>query len=523
MLSLLDFSVCVFSDVGKLSRSLSPLGLAFGETVGQYYRGTIAVFLIVLPGTLVLGAVAILVLTFFSRKRHPRSVSFRTTAEDIAGIIHFPSILIVPFNLTFQGALISSASLLRLHRSPGDVALAVGTLVVNVVFIGAVFVETRLRFRCVALPRSRENELAIERHPLVMKLLLVLQWSKEWIDRSPTNFKQRWLMLFESLSVSWYLSWEMTISAAQAIVLGIRESTLATCRWQLAIFLPLSIISVSSAIILRPSGPYFDHGCHVLSKTLICVSCVIIFIETYDSGGNLGSTEAVYVSFAVTLVTYLQAVAAAMIGLLNGARTAKKLFPDDPPSLPESSGVALTSLVVGAPPPRLTRNVAMTDLQRLSRTANGSGFYLADGPDGPSCPLDLLLDEQDHLQHDGRLAKNRASPLSPLMQNGDVDEGDVDPFTMLDQGLVRASSSLSSLALQLTQSSSFSFPSAFENLVNPPSDIAGAQQREEDNDREVKFGRRTVQFEPPVPRKESFLRMIEDRESDDDDEDSLFL
>ena len=116
MMSILGLDECIFSDVDPLDPSVSPLGVAVGNELGQYYRGAVVAAIGMYLGSIGCSTALGVALAHVLK---------RPTLRPVFGKMRFPSNLMVVVGLLHQGMATSSVSLIRLAEGPGDVLLGI--------------------------------------------------------------------------------------------------------------------------------------------------------------------------------------------------------------------------------------------------------------------------------------------------------------------------------------------------------------------------------------------------------------
>jgi hypothetical protein len=234
-------------------------------------------------------------------------------------LLHFPSLLLVPYMLLVEGAMLSAVSLLRLHLSPADVLLAVLALLTAFGALAAAFAVTRRWFSCVIGPRRRERLMPWEtRSGVWSKALWLLEGSREWCNTPPgqqIHFKKRFIFFFETNSVPWYVLAELGLYLFQSMVIGIRSNSNTACRVQASVLLVAHVVACAAAIVLLPCFAPIDNIFLVTQRVLgVVVAAITLYsIVTLNASGF----EAVEVASAVgNLLSSGQSVLLVLMKLL---------------------------------------------------------------------------------------------------------------------------------------------------------------------------------------------------------------
>ena len=300
VISLLALDECLYSDVDPLDPSVSPLGVAVGAELGQYYRGGAAVALGLYGGIVGVALAAALVI---SRKR-----SKPLTAA--MAPLHFPSVGMVVVGLFGQGLASCGMSLIRLDSSAGDVALGVFSLLICAALVVLAVYATTCGLDCEIAPLA--NDPVTEVPAVLQPMFRLATWRQHWRDTSgPAQFKRRHMMLIDDLRLPWWTSVELSSCLVQGAVLGIRVNSLATCQaqqWFLTVHCGLVALA---AAWLRPCGAVFSNMFLVLSKlsSFIIGLFVLLHALTLDDVFSSYAEMATAISTAIgTCQTALQLV-----------------------------------------------------------------------------------------------------------------------------------------------------------------------------------------------------------------------
>ena len=324
-------AACVFSDVEQPDDTLSNiLAWSIEPQIGSYYRGAAVGFLVVL-GSATFGMSVAVVVTMLVRRRtlvkrlDPKLADASPGVPLLglyywsSGVLRYPGILVLPFVVFLDSGVSSAVSLLRLHLSSSDVALGVLLIIITLsAWIAITAASTRtFWFRCVVGPRHDEGFLPFELRSRAWQWLLSwLEWGAEWtviVDDHPSPgaesgmnyFKRRFATIFESNKVSWFLSVDMSVVILQALVVGVRLNSIATCKAQSIVLLLISLYALVTAVYLMPCGARLDQ-LFLITGRIISVVCALLTVLALFS---TVSTEAVDVVSSVgSLVGLVQSV-----------------------------------------------------------------------------------------------------------------------------------------------------------------------------------------------------------------------
>ena len=303
MISLLSLSDCLFSDVDPLDASVSPTGAAVGPAVGQYYRGT-AVVALVLYGSITVAALGGGMVLSAYRKG---------TFTDQLALLRFPSIGMVVIGLFGQGLASTGTSLLFLQNGGGDVLLGVASLVVCLgVVLWAVYATT-YGLSC----RKEQRSLNPSIHPVLTSFLRLATWRQHWRDgRGSKQYKRRHLLLIDDLERPWWTAVELSAALVQGVVLGVRSNAPATCRaqqWTVAAHCGLML---AAAVYFRPCGAILSNVFLIASKTgaFVMSLCILLRAVTLNPWFTAAADSVAAASTVVSSVqSAVQVVAAAVL------------------------------------------------------------------------------------------------------------------------------------------------------------------------------------------------------------------
>ena len=255
MISLMELTECVFSDVDPVDANISPTGVGVGDPVGQYFRGAVVAGLLIYVGSVAvaLGIAMVLIQT-----------NAATNLVEALAMLRFPSLAMVPVCLIHQGLVSSGVSIARVNSSPGDVGLGVLTTATSAAVVCAIAYVTTFGFPCQLT--KRENVLRKTNSPFANRLLQFALWDHKWVDRTKGTFKRRYFLMFDGMRLPWWTAVELLSGLVQGAVLGIRANSVTTCRAQLLCLVVLCAIMFIFAAYTRPCGPVLDNIFLILLK-----------------------------------------------------------------------------------------------------------------------------------------------------------------------------------------------------------------------------------------------------------------
>ena len=295
MISVLGLQQCVFSDVDAVSSSVSPLGVAIGPEIGQYYRGAVLAGLAVYAAAAALATLTALLLRIrdSDQRERPMSHHFAT--------IRCPSLGLVVIGQLHQGLATSSASLVRLNASPFDLVLgSAGILCCSMTVAWAALVVVRGN-PCRIV--DREMTVVTQEYPRLGPLLRFALWRKRWDDDSGTLYKRRYLLLIDDLRLPQWTSVELAAGLLEGVVLGIRKNDLSVCRGQNWVLTGLCFFMMSASLHFQPRGAVSSNLFLVLGKTAAFVTSAMILLHTYLLDAKTTSAAEFMTSVTVFLST----------------------------------------------------------------------------------------------------------------------------------------------------------------------------------------------------------------------------
>jgi hypothetical protein len=115
MVSIISLDSCTFSDIDPLDSSVSPVQVAVGPELGQYYRGASVLALAVYAGGIVAANLGAALLSRLGKTERSHDACM--------AVLRFPSVGMIAVGLAGEGLASCGVSLLRLHSSSWDVIL----------------------------------------------------------------------------------------------------------------------------------------------------------------------------------------------------------------------------------------------------------------------------------------------------------------------------------------------------------------------------------------------------------------
>ena len=307
MISILSLDACLYSDVDPLDQSVSPIGIAAGPELGQYYRGGAIVALSLYSTLLFIGNLAAQVL------HRALKISYTTAFAKL----HFPSIGMVVVSLFGQGLASCGMSLVRLDANPGDLALGIASLLTCAALVaGACYLTTGDRVECSMIPQEEDAATGVPNflHGFVRSAT----WNRHWKDTTESNYKRRHMMLIDDLRCPWWTSVELSACMIQGAVLGIRDNSLDMCRAQQWILVIHTAAMAVAVIYFRPCGAYFSNMFLLLSKIGAFLISLCILMNTLTMSDLFLS--------AANIVTSLSTLVGSCQSLVQVAMTFIPLF-----------------------------------------------------------------------------------------------------------------------------------------------------------------------------------------------------
>ena len=309
MVSILSLEECVFSDIDPLDASVSPIPLAFGDELGQYYRGGVVVAIAINIGYFALALLCSAVLPKFTSN---------ITPSGVLRLLRYPSSVMIFAGMFHQGMVSSSVSLLRLANSRLDMVLG---------SCGLAFATCLAVFFCLAGTRWRQCHVAErnehETHSSVKPVQLFLDlglWKKHWVDDigedgNPSGYKRQYLFIRDDMAVGYWAGVELMSGLAQGAILGVRKNDLQACRIQRLALAVHCFLMVAASIIVRPCGSIFGNIFLILSKLGSFVVALFIVIHTVW-GSETAHRDAQRATAGFAFVSSLQTVVQLLLALV---------------------------------------------------------------------------------------------------------------------------------------------------------------------------------------------------------------
>jgi hypothetical protein len=316
MVSIISLDSCTFSDVDPLDSSVSPVQVAVGLELGQYYRGACVLALAVYGGGIAAFNVGGALL---GRLR-------KTKRSHVAcmALLRFPSVGMIAVGLAGEGLASCAVSMLRLRNGIWDLIL--GALSLTACFSIAAwawYVTTGSRL----MVKLEENEAFSHLQQLPSPIPFLSRhcvWKLHYVDTSGIEYKRRHMLLIDGLRHPWWTAVELSSATFQGAILGIRVGSPTVCQAQQWIVLAQTGIMVAATLYVKPFGTQFANICLVVSKTLAFTVAVLVMI-----GGDLRAA-AEGVTAAATAIGACEALIAVILLLFTAlphfTRSASKLL-----------------------------------------------------------------------------------------------------------------------------------------------------------------------------------------------------
>ena len=297
MISILSLQKCIFSAVDPLDPSMSPVSFAMGQTVGQYYRGSLAVSGLVYFG----GALLIVAMAFF--------MQIALDKEDSFAFLRFPSIMMIAVSIFHQGTVMCGASLLFLHDAwRWDAAIGAAAIATAVATCCIALLATTKFLSCQLEDRQPSKEappLAYEKK--LSGLLKISMWNQHWMDGSVRGYKRRFLLLLDDLRCPWWTTAELSSGLVQGLIIGVRRSDLSVCRIQLIALSCHCAIMFLAVCVVRPTGSLLGNVFLVASKlaSLLVALLELAYVFSDDNESLIAASG--FVTTGFTILSSLQA------------------------------------------------------------------------------------------------------------------------------------------------------------------------------------------------------------------------
>jgi hypothetical protein len=282
MVSIISLESCVFSDVDPLDASMSPIAVAVGPELGQYYRGGVVLVLGVFGCGIVLAhGIAVALRHISSEAKASQSHTARLA------LLRFPSVGMIAVGLWIEGLASCGVSLIRLREDPMDMPLGFLSLAVCLLIAAwALLITTGNRLEARTEPVDEPKE-AVPLPQCLVRVADLSKWTLHYVDTSGTEFKRRHMMLIDGLLHPWWTAVELSSAIFQGAILGIRVSSINVCRLQQWILLGQSGVMVAATVYTLPFGAPLSNVFLVLSKLFAFGVSVIVLIATLKTDDGL--------------------------------------------------------------------------------------------------------------------------------------------------------------------------------------------------------------------------------------------
>ncbi len=288
MVSIISLDSCIYSDVDPLDSSISPIQVAIGPELGQYYRGASVLALAVYAGGIVAANFGASVLSRLGKTERSHDACM--------AVLRFPSVGMIAVGLAGEGLASCGVALLRLHSSTWDVILGALSLTACVLVAAwALYVTTGSRLK-VRVQRSDVSCQVQALPSLIRPLARHSLWKLHYVDMSGTGFKRRHMMLIDGLLHPWWTAVELSSAVFQGAILGIRVSSPTVCRAQRWVMLAQTGAMMAAAWYVKPFGAPMANAFLAVSKFS---AFVVVLLVVVDEG--LGAVAEVVTTVATAV------------------------------------------------------------------------------------------------------------------------------------------------------------------------------------------------------------------------------
>jgi hypothetical protein len=354
LVSLLQLLQCRFSLLEQLDSSESPIAFSLGAE--EYMRGAVVMALIWIVGLSVLLLLVAAAVPGVS-------------VGAVLGVLRMPSLVLIPVAIFHQGMVTSAVSLARLHRSSGDVVLAVAGLGVGLFSVAAALLCGTLWNRCRIADRA---EQAVSRWAIVRQFLAAAIWTRHWVEPSasledqdqPSLAQQRiergagagvicgaslqhvalckphLFFLLSDARAPWWTAVELAYLLVQGVVIGLRDPE--WCTTQAVLLAVLACLMLLLTCLARPVGSQMGGLFLAVSKLGAAAVAVLVAIHSATRDGQTAD--------AAETVAFVFGVAAAIQSGLQLLLLVRSLYMKLPGALLTGARIFLKGRDAGAPP-----------------------------------------------------------------------------------------------------------------------------------------------------------------------------
>ena len=311
MVSILGLTECIFSDIEQLDNSISPIPVSLGASIGQYYRGAVAVGAAIYLGASVLLVLAPLAMNKFGKR------------DDGFLLLRFPSSLMLVIGMFHQGMVTCGVSLIRISTSWTDTVIGAVGIGLGLLSTLGVLLAMTVRLACTMVDRvEKEKPLPLENKvPGLATLLKLSVWDKHWADDGTSpGYKRRYLWLLDDLRLPWWAAIELSSGLVQGGILGIRLNEVDACRKQRIAMLVHCIVMFILAAALRPCGSTIGNSFLICAKFCGTMVAGFIMVHTVTTNGAFATGASVVTSIFAFLST-AQAACQLVSALVLGSRS----------------------------------------------------------------------------------------------------------------------------------------------------------------------------------------------------------
>ena len=355
--SLMELLDCNFVMFDVANPTDSPTGFGFGSAYGRYYRGAIAGNLILFVSLVLMLLAATVTCYVLRRVFQAKKFEHFSVVElflYVSADLRSPGIITVPVSLCFQGTISAAVTVLTHPHDNGDIALAIGGLLVSALSLAYVVLTLTFRFNCELMPCSsdavREDMNPLRRyffysdvHWVPKKTTAdeaaavishdkvdtidnaegvasvaedtkkeVLRTTPVYVDR---GWKYRHFVLFTDYRQTFPTIVEFCTSFLLGVVDGIRVSNRTVCYIQITVFILSFVVLLVLGLLFWPWRTR-STAVYFIVIGVIGLSSAILLVASYiftEASGALATGNQV-----LSLAGMLLSVVKVFIDVLNG-------------------------------------------------------------------------------------------------------------------------------------------------------------------------------------------------------------
>jgi len=285
---------CVFSHYEPLPRLTSLTGMGFGAARGYYYRGGVIGNLLLFAGIVVFFVTVSVLLLLFRRRtlkkgqHRANSTPLLRQVYDSFADTHFPSVMVIPTAIAYQGTASVSLSIFIHSEDQRDVAYGVFGGLCCLLFTGMIAYLCTAGFRCVidkraAVDDDHTDERRRRRSKSAQLYEYMLESHDHWRARDGEKmWKRRWHFFFADFRRSWWLPYEFVIITVCGLVDGVRISDRRVCL-ALAYCPTVAFgLTCALALALKPAFNRFNSWFIIAFSSMSCVLGICAVIQLHD-------------------------------------------------------------------------------------------------------------------------------------------------------------------------------------------------------------------------------------------------